>query len=280
MSGFPRPPAFCLPLILAVMVTASPAAQAASGEPLADLPPGLASAMIAPGWQTPDGQRIAALKLDLDPGWKTYWRVPGEAGIPPRIDFTGSKNLGHVEIVWPRPEVFDDEAGRTVGYRDEMLLPLRITPADPSQPVELSAHMDIGLCHDICVPATLALHGILAGPGGQDGAIATALRDAPERHDGTGGLAECRTEKLDDGTRVDARIDLPLSGDETAMFELRNRPMWVSDAQTSTAQGIFRASSDFVPDDSKPFDLDPKTLRITLLGRDGSAVEIDGCAAD
>ena len=48
---------------------------------------------------------MAAVEIRLAPGWHTYWRVPGEAGIPPRFDWSGSQNLAAVAYEWPRPEI-------------------------------------------------------------------------------------------------------------------------------------------------------------------------------
>ncbi|MFD2440837.1 protein-disulfide reductase DsbD domain-containing protein [Paracoccus kondratievae] len=97
-----------------------------------DLPPGLVSAEMMPGWVTPEGNRITALHLRLEPGWKTYWRSPGDAGVPPRFDWAGSQNLGEVRLLWPRPEVIESEGERTLGYREELILPIEITPPAPA----------------------------------------------------------------------------------------------------------------------------------------------------
>ncbi|MCX8508161.1 MAG: protein-disulfide reductase DsbD family protein, partial [Rhodobacteraceae bacterium] len=77
-----------IPLLLsAVLALAAPLAQA---QPVPD---NLLKAEILPGWRTESGSQMAALRLTMAPGWKTYWRAPGDAGIPPRFDWTGSANL-------------------------------------------------------------------------------------------------------------------------------------------------------------------------------------------
>ena len=93
------------------------------------------------GWVNSDGTRTAALHLDLAPGWKTYWRAPGDAGIPPRFDWRGSSNVGTVAITWPTPSVFDQNGMRSVGYEDVLTIPLRIEPRTPGEPVRLRAKM-------------------------------------------------------------------------------------------------------------------------------------------
>ena len=78
---------------------------------------------------------MAGVRIALDKGWKTYWRSPGDAGIPPSLNFADSQNVARVTVHWPTPEIFDQNGLRSVGYDDELILPLEITPADPSQPV-------------------------------------------------------------------------------------------------------------------------------------------------
>lgn len=237
------------------------------------LPPGMEGAEVLPGWEAPDGSRIAALKIELDPGWKTYWRTPGDAGIPPMIDFAGSRNVAGVKVIWPAPEIFDQNGMRTVGYHDAMILPLEITPADPGAPVMLNADLDMGICHDICVPVQLELDADLEGPGAPDAEIRAAMAAEPAPRPGA---AHCALEPIADGVRVTAAIDLPPAAGEVALFELRSTPMWVSDSESQRDGGQMIASAEFVPESGQPFNLDPRDLRITVLSAQG-AVQIDGC---
>ena len=88
---------------------------------------------ILQGWQQADGTRIAALKLTLAPGWKTYWRSPGDTGIPPQFDWSKSSNLRSVGITWPAPYVYRDRGVTTIGYKDVLVLPFAITPVNPDR---------------------------------------------------------------------------------------------------------------------------------------------------
>jgi len=92
------------------------------------------------------------LEIELDHGWKTYWRLPGDAGIPPQFDWSKSKNLKSVEVLWPAPHRFQDKGGETIGYKDRVVFPLRIVPENPDQPVELNLSLFFGVCQDICIP--------------------------------------------------------------------------------------------------------------------------------
>lgn len=109
--------------------------------------------------ETSDGAWNAGLAISLEDGWKTYWRMPGESGVPPQFDWSGSTNLKAVTIGWPAPRRYGDAAGETVGYKEEVVFPLRIEPRDRSKPVELQLMLFYAVCKDICIPteAKLAL---------------------------------------------------------------------------------------------------------------------------
>src|SRR4030081_1987690 len=55
---------------------------------------------------------LGGIAFELQPGWKTYWRTPGDSGVPPRFDFSKSENIEAVTVLWPAPPKFDDGAGR------------------------------------------------------------------------------------------------------------------------------------------------------------------------
>ena len=245
----------------------------AHAQEMAPLPPGMAEAEVLSGWQRPDGARMAAVRIALREGWKTYWRSPGDAGIPPQFDFAGSDNVAGVTVHWPAPEVFDQNGLRSIGYDNVVVLPLEIHPTDPSRPIRLNTELDIGICHDICVPVSVDLSADLEGPGAPDPAIHTALTEQP-RPVAEG--ASCTVEPIADGMRVTARIAMPPAADELALFELRSTPMWVSESVMHRDGGDLIASAEFVPDAAQPFALDQQDLRITVLSRDG-AVEFNGC---
>jgi DsbC/DsbD-like thiol-disulfide interchange protein len=105
----------------------------------------------------------AGIEVKLAPGWKTYWRYPGDSGVPPRFDFAGSENLKSATVTWPAPHRFVDEAGSSIGYKQSVIFPLRIVPQDASKPVRLRVKLDYAICEKLCIPATgeatLALTG-------------------------------------------------------------------------------------------------------------------------
>jgi suppressor for copper-sensitivity B len=100
-----------------------------------------------------------ALQFRMKPGWHIYWRTPGDAGYPPRADWTGSTNLASAEVSWPVPHRFSVLDVETIGYEDGVVLPIEARLQRPGEPLALRATVDYLTCADICVPyvAELAL---------------------------------------------------------------------------------------------------------------------------
>lgn len=232
------------------------------------------------GWRTDAGTRMAALHLALAPGWKTYWRSPGDAGIPPSFDWSGSENLKSVQFHWPRPVVFHLNGMETIGYHDNLVLPIEVTPIDPSQPVLLRARIDLGVCNDICIPAAFDLSADLQKSGASDPAISTALANVPTAAKAAGVTAVgCTLEPIADGMRVTASIDLPAQGpDETVVLESGANGIWVSGAESTRKGGRLTAVADMVPPNGAPFALNRSAVTVTVIA-DNRAVEIRGCPA-
>ncbi|PPR70369.1 MAG: Thiol:disulfide interchange protein DsbD [Alphaproteobacteria bacterium MarineAlpha3_Bin2] len=95
---------------------------------------------------------ILGLHFKLKPGWKIYWRSPGDAGFPPQPEWKGSENLKHAVIHWPAPERFSVIGLETLGYKKEVVFPLTVTRADPSRPLRMSGIVRYLTCDDICIP--------------------------------------------------------------------------------------------------------------------------------
>jgi DsbC/DsbD-like thiol-disulfide interchange protein len=223
---------------------------------------------------------MAAMELTLAPGWKTYWRSPGDAGIPPSFDWSGSENVKSVRIHWPAPDVFETNGLQTIGYHDQLVLPLEITPKDPSLPIRLSVEVELGVCDEICLPAALDLSSDLSRPGAADASIKTALaqRATPAREAGVTGIA-CTVDPISDGLRLTARVRIPDPGHpEVVAFETADRTIWVAQSVTQREGGDLVAMTELVRPDGSPFALDRSGVTLTILAA-GSAVEVLGCPA-
>jgi DsbC/DsbD-like thiol-disulfide interchange protein len=238
------------------------------------------SGQLRPGWQMENGGHMAAIELQLAPGWKTYWRSPGDAGIPPSFDWSGSENVESVRIHWPVPAVFHTNGMQTIGYHDRVILPVEITPTNPGQPIRLRLRMDLGVCDEICLPAALDLVTDLAAPGAPDDSIRAALsqRAATAREAGVTRV-DCSIDPIKDGLRLTARVGLPDPGlPEVVAFETADRAVWVAEAITERRGGELIAMTELVPPNGAPFALDRSKVTMTILAPTG-AVEVKGCPA-
>jgi DsbC/DsbD-like thiol-disulfide interchange protein len=95
----------------------------------------------------------AGIEIKMQPGWKTYWRYPGDSGVPPVFDFAASDNVKSVTVLWPAPVRFADGGGNSIGYKSSVIFPLRVVPLEPGKPVTLRLNLDYAVCETLCVPA-------------------------------------------------------------------------------------------------------------------------------
>jgi DsbC/DsbD-like thiol-disulfide interchange protein len=124
----------------------------------------------------------AGIEIRLDPGWKTYWRYPGDTGIPPTFDFSGSQNVKSATIEWPAPEQFSDGAGgHSIGYVGDVILPLKVTPTNAALPSTLHLNLNYAVCGTLCVPAKAALELALTGRSTDEGLLDKAVQLVPKR---------------------------------------------------------------------------------------------------
>ncbi len=122
----------------------------------------------------------AGIEIRLDPGWDTYWRDPGDSGAPPSFDFSGSENVKSVKVLWPAPQRFPDGAGgNSIGYRDHLILPLHVVPAETAKPTALRLKMQYDVCSNICIPVESDLVLNLNGDGAENAAIERAELRVP-----------------------------------------------------------------------------------------------------
>ncbi len=239
------------------------------------------TAQVLPGWVRDDGARVAAVQLSLEPGWKTYWRAPGDAGIPPSFDWSGSRNLHSVAITWPTPQVFDQNGMRSIGYEDELVIPLVLAPTAPGEPIRVRLDMEIGICSDICIPHSLNFDETLAGGGSKPTpAIAAALAQSPYSAQEAGvTAATCRIEPTEDGLRIEARVTAPSAGArEVMVIEPGLGDVWVSEAQTHRTGGDVIAVSEMIHVEGGAIAVDRSAIRLTVLGS-SHAIDIRGCSA-
>ena len=117
-----------------------------------------------------DSQWLAGIDIEMAKGWKTYWKVPGDSGVPPVFDWSKSQNVRAVEVMWPAPHRYSDITGNSIGYKKRVVFPLKVTALDPSRPVRLNLSLDYGICRGICILAKANVETFLpqdkgSGPG-------------------------------------------------------------------------------------------------------------------
>ncbi|OSP55668.1 protein-disulfide reductase DsbD domain-containing protein [Pseudoruegeria sp. SK021] len=267
---------FCRALAFAALLAPS-AASAQSLDDVVDLD-------LLDGWTTTEGTHIVGLRIRLAPGWKTYWRSPGESGVPPIFDWSAAQNLQGVRYLWPRPQVFEQNGLRSIGYHDELVLPLELFARDPAAPIVLAGEMELGVCKDICIPMTLDMSGLTTTPGSRDGTGSQPIRQALAARPKTAveagaGPVTCAVSPIADGLRLTTSIPVARQGgDEMVVLEPGRADLWVSQPATQRRNGILTAAADLVPPEARPFTFDRSKLRITVIGRDG-AVDLLGCQA-
>jgi DsbC/DsbD-like thiol-disulfide interchange protein len=127
------------------------------------------------------GGALAGFEIRLAPGAITYWRDPGDSGLPPTFDFAGSDNVEAVEPLFPAPKrMHEADGGQAFGYDGDVIFPLRVHPRDATKPVTLALHADFAVCEKVCLPAKAGLKlTLLAAASPYAGAVQAALAAVP-----------------------------------------------------------------------------------------------------
>jgi DsbC/DsbD-like thiol-disulfide interchange protein len=128
-----------------------------------------------------NGEILAGLSISLADHVRTYWRTPGESGLPPFFDFSASRNVDHVDIEWPTPSRMTEADSIIFGYENDVIIPLRVTPKDATRPVSLTLTIDFGLCDTLCTPAKAVLTRELGSGGAARSSIESFLARVPKQ---------------------------------------------------------------------------------------------------
>src|SRR5499425_1025511 len=164
----------------------------------------------------------AGVEIRVKPGWHTYWRYPGDAGVPPRFDFAGSQNVKAVDVLWPAPQAIPEEGLTVIGYTGDVILPLAVVPQNRAKPVTLRLKLDYAVCEKLCVPAEGKAELVLAGgASSQDAALAAAEARVPKKLAlGEGSpLAVKSARRADGATRPRVIVDVAAPpGERIALF--------------------------------------------------------------
>lgn len=244
-----------------------------------------ATVALIDGWAETDGRRVAGIEITLDPAWHTYWRIPGEAGIPPTFDWSGSTNLAEVRYEWPRPEIIDSYGMRSFGYEGALVLPVLLSPKDPGAPMQVDLALSFGVCNDVCIQEdrhVVTRFAPGAGSGDGRGRIEAALAERA-RTPAEAGVAtvSCEPRAGSDGYEVTATVtfDRPQPAGQVAVLETAQPGVWIGEtaSESSGTTLVARAPVAAQGGAAGPV-LERHGLRLTVL--DGRrAVDIRGCRA-
>jgi DsbC/DsbD-like thiol-disulfide interchange protein len=215
---------------------------------------------------------LGGVAIQLQPGWKTYWRTPGDSGVPPRFDFSKSDNVEAVTVLWPAPMKFDDGAGGTaLGYKQQVVLPLRIVAKNADKPVTLRAHISYAVCDKICIPvdanAELAFSSVAST---EDGNLSDALNTVPKPANiGDPIPLTIRDVKREGKNNVLVDVTAP-EAKEVSLFVEGPTPDWalpVPKLVGNSPPGVkrFAFELDGLPPGASP---DGAALKLTLVGGD------------
>jgi len=193
----------------------------------------------------------AGIEIKLKPGWHTYWRYPGDSGVPPRFSFSGSDNVATMKVLYAAPHAFTDDAGTTIGYKGAVIFPLRIFPRAMDKPVTLHLKIEYAVCEKLCVPveanAVLTLPGEV---GVNDAALMAAEAAVPKPANAT-----------------DAGLTAKIASDNT------KKPLVFVDLAASTGQPVELFVEGPTPEWALPV---PKTAQGAPAGHQYFGFELDG----
>ena len=135
-----------------------------------------------------DGRPILlGVRIELRQGWKTYWRSPGESGLPPVFTFRAHDNTDRPQIKWPAPKRLHLQGQESYGYDGPVIFLFYVQPHDATKPVKLEIQVDYAVCKDICAPEQavlrLTLPPGLANATPDRDALQAALARVPRQQD-------------------------------------------------------------------------------------------------
>jgi DsbC/DsbD-like thiol-disulfide interchange protein len=218
---------------------------------------------------------LGGIAFQLQPGWKTYWRTPGDSGVPPRFDFSKSDNIEAVTVLWPAPMKFDDGAGgSSLGYHDQVVLPLRIVAKNTDKPVTLRAAVNYAVCDKLCVPVEadveLAFTSVAST---EDSALFAALDTVPKPANvGDPNPLTIRDVKREGKSAVLVDVVTPPDASNIRLFVEGPTPDWALPVPKLLEHGPpgvkrFTFELDGLPPDTNP---EGAALKLTLVSGDRS----------
>jgi len=182
--------------------------------------------LIAGSNKADDAELRAGIEVKLRPGWKTYWRYPGDSGVPPHFDFSGSENLKKADVLFPAPHLFTDETGQSLGYKDTVIFPVVVSPQQSGKPVRLRVKVDYAVCEKLCVPVEGRAELVLESGDSKHDPTLTAAEGRVPKHV-TAGQLGLTAKRANDGAKPTVTVDLGApAGKPVELFVEGPTPQW------------------------------------------------------
>ena len=215
---------------------------------------------------------LGGIAFQLQPGWKTYWRTPGDSGVPPRFDFSKSDNVEAVTVLWPAPLKFDDGAGGiSLGYHDQIVLPLRIVAKNVDKPVTLRADINYAVCEKLCIPVEASVELAINSVASTEDSVLFAALDTVPKPANVGDPSPLTIRDVERAGKSEILVDVVTPDSRpVSLFVEGPTPDWglpVPKPVEHSPSGVKRFS---VQLDGVPPGVNPKgaALKLTLVGGD------------
>lgn len=222
-----------------------------------------------------DGRTIdAGLEIELEKGWKTYWRSPGASGLPPQLDFGASTNIAKTHMHFPVPVTFGEGHNLSVGYDRSVTFPIQIEPLFANRPVQIAVNGLIGICAEVCIPVQFNLVLNEDGKGMSTRDVASSLNRAHSS------LAKEPSDNFHINKLVYGNKNLEIvatvpAGTRSSTVLVEGPASWyLTPASAQTIDGTtarFEVGLQDLPMDADPLNTE---LKLTLIS-DGAAIEAD-----
>ena len=178
-----------------------------------------------------DGAYLVGVEIALDPKTVTYWRQPGDAGEPPRFDFSRSENVASIEPLFPVPKHIEEAGALVAGYDASVIFPLRVKARDAKAPVKLDLALNYAACQAMCLPAQahLALTPPRAGASPFTAALKASLARVPRKLSGEESHAQLKVARAGE---TQWRLDYRGPGKAKDAFAEGLDPLYVDAARS------------------------------------------------
>ena len=193
------------------------------------------------------------LEVQLAPGWKTYWRDPGDAGVPLDLDISGSQNASDATVHYPLPKRFNDGLTVWAGYDHPVQLPFEVVRPDPAKASVIRAKVFLGICEKICIPVSAQLTATVENAAAStvdQASVGIAFSKLPAKADGENGIAAISIK----GDMLSATVQL--EGEEAKDLFLAAPAGWQFSAPSIVSAGVegvqFRSKVLYAPKSGQP----------------------------